>query len=190
MTKAEFKQKPLRVHRFLADVPLHDIWVIQLPGGGDGRTLADFQRLLAFGDLQRANPMVAGLFKLRWLLGRLFRWDDKNIALPAVSYVHRLTDDDRQRSSVEPGSDTDLGHVIYRFENEALSEIINGTVHAFALTAMEHTADGYTVFLGIYVKKVNWFTPFYMALIDPFRKLIVYPAIIRNLQRTWVRVYA
>src|SRR5262245_56111937 len=160
ITSEEFKQKPLRVHTFLADVPLHDLWVIHLPGGGAGRTLADFQRLLAFGDLERANPIVAGLFKLRWTLGRLFGWDDEKHGLPSASYIHRLTADDRQRSLVEPGSDDGPFRVLYRFENEALGEIINATVHAFALTAMEQTADGYTLYLGVYVKKVSLLTPF------------------------------
>jgi len=186
----EFRQKPLRVHTFLADVPLHDLWVIHLPGGGEGRTLADFQQLLAFGDLERANPVVAGLFKLRWTLGKLFGWDAKKHDSPANSYVHRLTGDDRQRSRVEPGSADGPFRLLYRFENESLGEIVNATVHAFALTAMERTADGYRVYLGVYVKNVSPLTPFYMALIDPFRKLFIYPAIIRKMERTWARAYA
>lgn len=185
----EFLQKPLRVHIFLADVPLHDLWVIHLPGGGEGRTLEDLQRLLTFGDLEQANPIVAGLFKLRWLLGRLFGWDDEKHDLPAASYVHHLTDEDREHSRVEPGSADGPFQVIYRFENESLGEIVNATVHAFALTAMERTADGYTVYLGVYVKKINRLTPLYMALIDPFRKLFVYPAMIRKMERTWARAY-
>lgn len=190
ITNEEFRQKPLRVHTFLADAQLHDLWVIHLPGGGEGRTLADFQKLLAFGDLERANPIVAGLFKLRWLLGRWLGWDDKKHDSPATSYIHRLTADDRQRSRVEPGSADGPFRLLYRFENESLGEIANATVHAFALTAMEPAADGYTVYLGVYVKKVSPLTPFYMALIDPFRKLFVYPAMIRKMEQTWARVYA
>jgi hypothetical protein len=153
-------------------------------------TLADFQRLLAFDELQSANPIVTGLFKLRWFLGRVFGWDEEMHDLPAASYVHRLTDEDRQRSLVESGSDDGPFRLIYRFENESLGELINGTVHAFGLTAMERTADGYTVYLGVYVKPVNWLTPLYMALIDPFRKLFVYPAMIRKMERTWAKAYA
>jgi hypothetical protein len=186
----EFRQKPLRVHTFLADVPLHDLWMIHLPGGGEGRTLEDFQRLLAFGDLERSNIIVETLFRLRWFLGRLFGWDDDRHDLPTASYVHRLTDDDRQRSRVEAGSADGPFRLLYRFENESLGEIINATVHAFALTAMEASANGYTLYLGVYVKKVSPLTPVYMALIDPFRKLFVYPAMIRKMERTWAKAYA
>lgn len=189
MTNDEFRQKPWRVHTFLNDVPLHDLWVLHLPGGGEGRTLKDFQQLLAFDDLEHANPIVAGLFKLRWLLGRLFGWDEEQRDIPAASYVHRLTSDDRQRSRVEPGSNDFLGRAIYHFEDEALTEIINRTVHAFVLLAMEQTADGYRVVLVTYVKRVSLLTPFYMALIDPFRKLLIYPTIIRKMERIWTKTY-
>jgi hypothetical protein len=37
----EFRAKPLRVHSFLHDVPLHDAWVMRLRGGGEGRTLKE-----------------------------------------------------------------------------------------------------------------------------------------------------
>jgi hypothetical protein len=189
ISNEEFRQKPLRVHNFLADVPLHDLWVIELPGGGEGRTLSDFQQILTFGDLERANPIVGGLFRLRWMLGRLFGWDGAKHDLPASSYVNRLTDTDRQHTLDEPGMADGPFRRIYRFENEALGEIINATVHAFALTAMEQTADGYRLYLGVYVKNVSPMTPFYMALIDPFRKLIVYPAMIRKMERTWASAY-
>jgi len=29
----EFKRLSLRVHTFLADVPLHDVWAVELPVG-------------------------------------------------------------------------------------------------------------------------------------------------------------
>src|SRR2546425_8864317 len=42
----------------------------------------------------------------------------------------------------------------------------------------------------VYVKPVTRLTPLYMALIDPFRRFIVYPAIGRRIQRDWLRAYA
>jgi hypothetical protein len=35
------------------------------------------------------------------------------------------------------------------------------------------------------VREVNCFTPLYMAAIDPFRKLIVYPALLRGISAQW-----
>jgi hypothetical protein len=186
----ELKQKPLRAHTFLADVPLHDVWKVDLLGGGAGRTLNDLQSLVKFSDLEQSNPIVEGLFKLRWQLGRWFGWDAKNHDSPAASYVHRLTPADRKRSLAEPGKQDGPFRVVYRFENESLGEIVNGTVHAFALTTMEATADGYTLYLAVYVKQVNRFTPFYMMLIDPFRRLFVYPAMIQRMKTAWASAYA
>jgi hypothetical protein len=35
------------------------------------------------------------------------------------------------------------------------------------------------------VREVSRFTPLYMAAIDPFRKLIVYPALLRSVAAQW-----
>ena len=140
ITLEEFQLEPLRVHAFLAGVPLHDVWVIRLEGGGEGRTLRDFQALFSAESLQRANVFVRALFWLRWELGRLFGWEVEEDAIPASSYVHRLTHQDRARSLETPGAmNSRLGpfRVIYGFENESLHEIINLTAHAFSLMAME-----------------------------------------------------
>jgi Protein of unknown function (DUF2867) len=69
-----------------------------------------------------------------------------------------------------------LFRVVYRFENEQLVEIQNRTVHAAALSALAERADSYRFYFAIYVRQRTWVTPFYMGLIDPFRKWIIYPA--------------
>jgi hypothetical protein len=74
---------------------------------------------------------------------------------------------------------------VYTFEREALGEVINRTVHAFLLFALEPAAGGYTLYWGIYVKPVNRFTPVYMALIDPFRRQLIYPALVRRFETAW-----
>jgi hypothetical protein len=37
---------------------------------------------------------------------------------------------------------------------------------------------------------VGRLTRIYMATIDPFRRFIIYPALIRQVQAAWARVYA
>lgn len=182
-----FRQKSLYAHTFLADVPLHDVWAIHLKGGGPGRTLHSLQSLLRLQNLERVHPIVRGLFALRLALGKLFGWERDSAEIAPASYLHRLPAADRARSLAEPGALNSGFRVIYEFENESLSEIINGTVHAFSVLAMEPTHDGYQVCWAIYVKKVNWLTPFYMALIDPFRRWLVYPILIRQMERAWMK---
>ena len=184
---AQFQQKAFRVHSFLADVPLHDVWALQLRGGGQGRSVRDVLQLFFDGSLQSSNPLVRALFGLRSILGRLFRWDQEAHDGSARSYAHRLTDADRAQSLEEPGTRHGPFCMLYTFEHEALGEVINRTVHAFLSFAMEPAEDGYTVYWAIYVKPVSWLTQFYMALIDPFRRLLVYPAIIKHIEQTWSR---
>jgi len=127
----EFERLPLRAHRFLAGVPLHDVWA-----------------------------------------------------------VDRLTDADRARSLVPMGvreGPNGLFRVVYQFENEKLVELINRTAHAAALSALVETANSYRFYFAVYVRSVGRLTPFYMAAIDPFRKLIVYPSLLRSVRATWDR---
>ena len=44
ISSQEFESLPLRVHDFLAGVPLHDAWAIDLPRTRSGITLDQFMR--------------------------------------------------------------------------------------------------------------------------------------------------
>jgi hypothetical protein len=78
---------------------------------------------------------------------------------------------------------------VYHFENEQLLELINRTAHAAALSALIETATAYRFYFGVYVRGVSRFTPFYMASIDPFRKLIVYPSLLRSVRARWNQAF-
>lgn len=187
---AEFRTVDLRCHAFLSDVPLHDVWAIPLDDGGPGRTISDVRAIL-FGDRRPpTNVAVRGLFALRWTVGRVFGWDDERHDPPGASYLLRLTEADRGRSQVPPGARDGRFRVLYAFDHEALNELRNATVHAFLALALCRRPEGYTLYLAVYVKPVTRLTPLYMALIDPFRRFIVYPAIGRGIQRDWLRAYA
>ena len=197
MTRDALLGKELRAHSLLADVRLHDVWAFQLQGGGPGRTLVDFQALMSSESMQKVNPIVNALFRLRLGLGRRLGWDDDTYRTPGSSYIHRLTAADRTRSLEEPGSLPRISGplsmrwppVVYTFGNEALYEIINFTGHCFLLMTMEAAEHGYTVIWAIYVKNVSWVTPLYMKLIDPFRQAFVYPGLIAKMERAWAANY-
>ena len=186
---ADFQRLNLRCHALLSDVPLRDVWAIPLDGGGPGRSIQDARAVL-FGDRRPSNVAVRALFALRSVLGRAFGWDDESHDPPSESYVHRLTEADRAQSQVAPGTRERGFRVLYVFSEEALSELRNATVHAFLALALTPKPGGYTLYLAIYVKPVSRLTPLYMALIDPFRRLVVYPALARHVQQRWSRTYA
>jgi hypothetical protein len=181
----EFAALNLRCHALLSDVPLHDVWAIPLDGGGAGRTIEDVRAILFRDRRPSTNLIVRGLFALRSALGRVFGWDDARHDRSDESYLHRLTESDRARSRVRPGTRDGSFRVLYVFDGEAVSEIRNATVHAFLALALEPRPSGYLLYLAVYVKPVSRLTPVYMAMIDPFRRWLVYPALAQQIQRAW-----
>ena len=182
---AEFYAIPLRVHTFLADVPLHDVWAVDLPTHRDGVTLSEFLRRANPGGINKLPPVARALFRLRLFLGRIIRLEAEPKDALAASFGSRLTPEDRARSSVVSGTLEGMFRVIYRFENEQLLEIQNRTVHGAALSALVEKADSYRFYFAIYLRRRAWITPLYMGLIDPFRKWIIYPAMLKKIRATW-----
>ena len=185
ISPTEFFAVPLRVHKFLADVPLHDVWAVDLPAFRGGVTLAEFLRRNNQSQIVRFPPAARALFRFRFFLGRIFRLEAEPPDALAASFVNCLTAEDRTRSLVAAGTPEGLFHVIYRFENEQLLEIQNRTVHGAALSALVERANGYRFYFAVYVRQSSWITPFYMGLIDPFRKWIIYPALLRSIRARW-----
>jgi len=137
-----------------------------------------------------ATPLVVrALFGLRFRIGALFGWDHGRPAWDAESYANRLSPEDRARSLVPPGTRDGHFRILYRFEDEQLSELRNATVHAFASLSIRPAPGGYLAYLAVFVRPVHGLTRLYMGAIAPFRRLLVYPAIIRKMQRAWVERY-
>ena len=184
----EFERLPLRVHDFLAGVPLHDVWAVDLPRTRSGITLDEFSRMASSG-LFTPSPVVCALLNIRLFIGRLLGWDGEPAATAWETFATSLTTADRSKSLAPAGTREGLFRVVYRFENEQLLEVINRTAHAAALSALVETADGYRFYFGVYVRSVSRFTPIYIAVIDPFRKLIVYPSLLRSVRANWKHTF-
>lgn len=182
----EFGSLPLRVHDFLAGVPLHDVWAIDLPRTRPGITLDEFLRK-SNESVCKPSPAVRALLNLRLSVGRLFGWDREPARCEA--FASRLTAADSAKSLVPPGTREGMFRVVYRFENEQLLEIINRTVHGAALSTLVETDHAYRFYFAVYVRSVGRLTPLYMALIDPFRKLIVYPSLLRTIRARWNQAF-
>jgi hypothetical protein len=185
----EFRRLHLRVHEFLADVPLHDVWAVDLPRTRSGITLDEFLRAANVHQC-RLSPSARALLSIRLSIGRLLGWDRGPSATACETFATRMTTADRSQTLVPTGTPEGLFRVVYRFENEQLLELINRTAHAAALSAMVETANAYRFYFGVYVRNVSRFTPVYMALINPFRKRIVYPSLLSTVRATWDRAFA
>jgi hypothetical protein len=184
----EFERLPLRVHDFLGGVPLHDVWSVDLRRWRAGITLDEFLRATSNRPFA-PSPLVRMLLDIRLFVGQLFGWDREPAAVAWKTFAERLTDADHSRSLAAAGTPDGFFRVVYRFQNEQLVELINRTAHAAAVSALVETASTYRFYLGVYVRSVSRFTPLYMAVIDPFRKLIVYPTLLRSVSASWNQVF-
>ena len=187
VTQGEYERIDLRAHSLLADVPLHDVWAIDLPGGGPSRTVIDLRALLPAEELTASNSAVRFLFGLRAWLGRAFGWDREPPHASRESFLSRLSAADRECSLVAPGTLEGSFRVLFVSPREAISEIQNPTVHAFSVFALVERAFGYRLYWAIYVRPVGRITSWYMRLIDPFRRVIIYPAVLRTIRTAWAR---
>jgi hypothetical protein len=188
LSTQEFERLPLRVHDFLAGVPLHDVWVVDLLRVRPGITLDEFLRT-ASARPYTLPPLARAFLNIRLFVGRLLGWDREPATTASESFATRMTTEDRSKSLVPAGTREGVFRVVYRFENEQLLELINRTAHGAALSAIVETASAYRFYFAVYVRSVSRFTPIYMAMIDPFRKLIVYPSLLRTVRTTWDRTF-
>ena len=77
--------------------------------------------------------------------------------------------------------------MLYVSQREAISEVQNPTVHAFSVFALFEQPGGYRFYWGIHVLPVGRITSWYMRLIDPFRRFLIYPAVLRHIRTAWER---
>jgi len=187
---AEWNRLDLRVHALLAGVPLHDVWSVDLPGGRSGLTLSDLRTIFA-ERLAMSNAAVRFLFSLRRAIGRVFGWERaREHSDPPPIFRDRLTAATRSASLVPTGTAEGPFRVLYMLPRESASEICNATVHAVSSYALVEHAAGYRLYWAIYVRSVGRMTAPYMRLIDPFRRFIVYPALLRSIRTAWMRDFA
>jgi uncharacterized protein DUF2867 len=182
---AEYLSLELRAHDLLRDAPLYDVWVVDLPGGGPGRSLADIRRL------ERAAPpsrVAKALYGVRRLMGRVLGWDRTQIR-PGDSLLSHLSEQDRRDSEIAPGTPEGAFLLLYQFPGESLAETRNATVRGWISLALAPTATGYRLYFAVYVLPVSWLTRPYLIAIELFRRFLLYPAMLRRIRRVWIAAY-
>jgi hypothetical protein len=178
---AAYLSLDLRVHTLLADIPLHDVWVVHLPGGGTGRTLVDVNEAMAAGVSGDESVVLAAALATYMLAARVLGLASEACFDTLSSVRQRLTETDRAQSIFQPG----VGGFVYYFERESLLEIQTCAAQALYAFALEPVESGYALYWGVYAKRVSWVTPYYMSLIDPIRRLVVFPSILQRIKQRW-----
>jgi hypothetical protein len=202
LANAAHESRPWRIREIVPDFVLEDVWALPVQGdAGNFQTLLD---LMASSDPAHAESLPTRvLWSLRDRLGSWF--DLGRISTPAdsqggdaggkltipgtneISLAERLPDDLRNTAA-----DLDFGSLpfvpLYRTEVEFAAELSNRTVHGVMhLAWVDQGAGSYQGQMAVYVKPRGSFGKGYMALIKPFRYLIVYPALMRQTERMWNR---
>ena len=184
----EYSRLDLRAHELLVDAPVHDVWRVFLPSGRGSCTMEDVRAVAAAArESQAATPPVRLLFAVRRFLGVVFGWDRDPEGSESRSFRSRLTDTDLELSLVPTGRHDGPFEVLFVHETEAVSEIQNATVHALLVWALKPAPAGHDLFWAIHIVPAGVVTKLYLALINPFRRWIVYPSLLRQYHETWKR---
>jgi Protein of unknown function (DUF2867) len=189
LPNAEHECRPWRIHDLVPDFTLEDVWALPVQGGP-----GEFQDLLDLAGSFDPSELESGPTRFLWnFRDRLGRWfglgeisapvDGQEVGGPSLR--DRLPPDLQGTTS-----DLNFGSLpftpLYRTDREAAAEVSNKTMHGVAHLAWVERDDGrYEGRMAVYVNPNGAFGRAYMALIKPFRYWVVYPALLRQMERTW-----
>jgi Protein of unknown function (DUF2867) len=182
--------QPWRIHELTRDFRFEDVWALPTPGGRD-----DFTRLvqlMASGKPAKGSSSAArALWAIRWKLGKLLGWDAPNAGLGTrvPTLRDRLPADLREAPS-GPAFAALPFTSLYLLEDEWAAEIANRTMHGVMHVGwVQAETGGYRGQMAVLVKPNGLLGITYMAAIRPFRHLIVYPPMLRQIERAWPAQY-
>jgi hypothetical protein len=176
--------QPWRIHELTRDFRLEDVWELPGTGGPD-----DFPRLVqgfASADpSQSSSGAIRTLFAIRWKVGHLLGWDRPDAGLG--SRVPTL----RDRLPADLGdapSGPDFKALpftsLYLTDDEFAAETANRTMHGVMhIGRVPDATGGFRTQMAVLVKPNGLLGTGYMAAIRPFRHLIVYPTMMRGIER-------
>jgi Protein of unknown function (DUF2867) len=177
--------RPWRIHEIAGDFRLEDVWALPTPGRAD-----EFPILVegfATADPAKTLPHAArALWSLRWKLGDLFGLDNPGSGLGSrvTTLRERLPDD--LRAAAGPEFESLPFTSLYLTDDEFAAEIANQTMHG--ILHLGWVAEGSGTYRGqmaVYVRPNGLLGNAYMAAIKPFRHLVVYPQMLRAMERRW-----
>lgn len=191
----------LKTQRWVVDDIVHDfdvedIWALPIDGGpADFEAVIDLMQSI---DFPGSAPLpVRLLWGIRDLLGRMFGLgristsaDDAG-AWPPVpgtderSLIGRVPAELRNTATDSHLTDKPF-RPLYLTDTEFADEISNRTMYGVMHLAWVDQGGGrYQAQMTVYVKPRGVVGKAYMAFIKPFRYAIIYPALMRYLERLW-----
>ena len=180
---AEHTARPWRIHEVATDFHVLDVWALPTPGGPDD--FGHLVRLMATLDPAQTSPVERALFAIRWTIGRVFGLDRKETGLGAG--VRRLRDRLPADLADTPSDfDTHLFTPLFVTDDEFAMEIANQTVHGVMHVGwVPDGTGGHRGQMAVLVRPNGALGVAYLAAIAPFRHLVVYPLMMRDIGRVW-----
>lgn len=182
---AEHNDRPWRIHELTSDFRLEDVWALPTPGGPD-----DFPRLvegMAADDPGQGLPAPArALWTVRAKVGELLGFDDPKTGVGSrvPTLRDRLPADLREHPG--PAFDSLPFESLYLLDDEWAAEAANRTMHGVLhVSWVPDGSGGYRGQMAVLVKPNGALGRAYMAAIKPFRYAIVYPGLMRHIERSW-----
>jgi Protein of unknown function (DUF2867) len=177
--------RPWRIHGVTRDFRVEDVWALPTPGGPE-----DFPRLvrqIASGDPERSSARGAKvLWAIRWRLGELLGWDDDGGLGARMPTLRDRLPADLRDAPRGPDFESLPFTSVYLLDDEWAAEIANRTMHGVLHLGWVPDDDGgYRGQMAVLVKPNGLLGRVYMAAIRPFRHLVVYPAVMRQIERDW-----
>ena len=125
------------------------------------------------------------LWTIRWKVGDLLGWDKSDAAAAPPTLRNRLPADLRA-GPAGPEFIALPFSSLYLLDDEWAAEIGNRTMRGVMHVGwVRDGQSGYRGQLAVYVRPNGPLGTVYMAAIRPFRHLIVYPRMLRQIGRAW-----
>ncbi len=200
ISNAVHEARPWRIREIAPDFKLSDVWARPVHGGAE-----DFQTLLELMvslDLVNSGSLPS---RILWSArDRLGAWFDlgrvsapidhgradagDQLPIPGTtetSLIDRLPED-LSNTAADLNFDSMPLASLYRTDDEYAAELSNRTVHAVMHLAWVDQGEGrYRGQMAIYGKPRGSLGKGYVALVMPLRHWIVYPALMRLIERAW-----
>lgn len=188
VSNAEHTSRPSRIHGLTRDFRLEDVW--ELPGVGGLTTSLDWcscsprstRRRVRPPPSARCSPSGGGS-------GGCSAGTSRTPASAPGCRVPTLRDRlpaDLRAAPSGPCFDALAFTPLYLTDDEWAAEIANRTVHGVMhLGRIPDPTGGVRAQMVVYARPNGLFGAAYMAAIKPFRYLIVYPPLLREMGRLW-----
>ena len=178
--------QPWRIHEIAPEFRLEDVWEVPGIGGID-----DFRRLVRLVvslDLSRASsPAVRLPVIVREKLGQLLALDGPGSGVGArVPTLQDRLPADLVGTAAAARFDALAFKPLYLTDDEFAAEAANRTVHGVLhLGRVPDESGGFRVQLAVLVNPNGMLGTAYMVAIKPFRYLLVYPSMLREIGHQW-----